>query len=468
MRGWYKEMMAAKGEGLGIALQAFRGSTKTTAVTIGYVAWQIGLHPERTNSIIMVSDAKAELSGKAIAGIVEYSEGWKRIFPQVVPDKDRGWSTLGWSVKRTDVEYGEWRKMTADVKDPTLFAAGWSSSLIIGSHPNGVLVIDDILDENNTSSVREMEAVRQIIKSTINPTAMKGCFRALVYTPWRDNDPVIEQANCGIYRGVKTPVFVADEGGGSEWRGEKVRLTWPEMFGLDELKVKYAESGEIEFGRMYELDIERRTSGVFRYYTFPHENIRPDLWETGGGCDYASTQNREGRSDFFAHLYGAVTPDNRLVVFDGVVARVTQMEAEAHLNKAQAVYPRWSGSVVEGDGKGEEFISVVTRNPLLKIIPMKTGGKGKDARLRVQMSPWLENMSVMVSDADTPALNALRYALDHWPNVEYDDVLDALYWLCRKFQKCLVVRMDEEELVAVGGRRKAYNPFNAFGEGAER
>ena len=51
-----------------------------------------------------------------------------------------------------------------------MLGLGYKSRAIIGKHPTGVLLIDDIHDENNTRSGRELEMVRQVLAGTILPT----------------------------------------------------------------------------------------------------------------------------------------------------------------------------------------------------------------------------------------------------------------------------------------------------------
>lgn len=119
------------------------------------------------------------------------------------------------------------------------------------------------------------------------------------------------------------------------------------------------------------------------------------------------------------------------MIVDGVLEHCTQADAELFVKRGQEMYPNYLHAVVEGDGKGEDFIQVLRRNPGMKIIPMKTGGKGKDVRLVRQMAPWLESGMVRVSDAETPFLNELRKELDMYPLSKHDDALDAVYWALR-------------------------------------
>jgi hypothetical protein len=314
---WVEKIYVARAEGKGFAVEAFRGSTKTTTVTMGYTLFQIGLYPEKANMLIQVSDDKADKATRAIADIIENSPNWKKVFPNVVPDKNLGWSSTGYQVKRDNMDYGEWRKQNAKRIGPTLFGVGYTSGLIIGSHPDGLLVIDDILDEGNTRSQREMEGVRQIIKSTILPCATKGTFIMLVFTPWREDDPVMEQVKSGTYLLVKTPVLEYDEKGKWDFRGKKVNLIWEKAYDIKTLEDIRSRSADIEFARMYLVDLTKAGDRLFKYQLFPAGEIKYD-WVMVGGVDYASIRTAADKNrDYFAMCYMAKLPTGGAVVIGG-------------------------------------------------------------------------------------------------------------------------------------------------------
>jgi hypothetical protein len=104
------------------------------------------------------------------------------------------------------------------------------------------------------------------------------------------------------------------------------------------------------------------------------------------------------------------------------------------------------------------------RNPGLRIIPMHSGRRSKNARLEIELSPWLENGFIRVSDADTPFLIALRAALDSYPFHDEDDTLDSLYYAARGMPDVLVMPKAGDELPEYGREKtKMVNPMIAFG-----
>lgn len=454
---WVAHAYDCHARGKGFVIQAFRGSTKTTTITIGLAAYRIGHHPEKAGLMIQVGDDIAQNNAQQVADIVDLNEGFKAVFPQVVPDRERGWGAAGYEVKDDSVPYSEWRNRNSKRKDPSFIGLGYKSRAIIGKHPDNFLFVDDIHDENNTLSQREREKVIKIVTGTIFPTVTPDTLKGFVGTPWTEDDILAYVEQTGEYEALRTPVVDAD--GNS---------AWPEVFDQQEIERRKRISGAAEFARMYLLDLEAAKVTGLKFHSYPHELIDPYRWEGGGGCDYASIIDAYQRStgevrdrNFFALAYGFKMPRGGLVVYDGVVEKGTQTENESHLKTAQNLFPNWRGSAVEGDGKGEEFISVAMRNPGLRLVPMKTGGKGKKQRLERQLGPWLENGLIRISDAETPFLDHLRKALSDYPNWHLD-TLDAVYWLARLFQEVLTMPGDEGELPSPNGnKRKRPNPFDA-------
>lgn len=435
---WIRAIYAAKDnvvkEKEGVIIRAFRGSGKTTTLTITWAAYRIGKEPHKSNLLIQVGDDIAADNSNKIADIIMNNPGWKMVFPHVVPDTAAGWGAGGYEVKRTDLTYPEWRQLNAQRKDPTFVGVGYKSREIIGKHPTGLLLIDDIHDENNTVSEKELETTRKIVTSTIMPTRVKGTLVVVVGTPWVDGDVLHYLEETGQFISVRTPAVTIEH--------DIRTLAWPEV--MDEQSLRAAEkiSGQVEFARMYLLDLSASRNRVFRFQSYPADKINPE-WIMAAGVDYAgnmtSRLNASGKGDYFAMCYLAKMPGHGLVVVDGVLDRPTQAEAEAHVKRPQELYRNWRGSGVESDGRGLDFIQVLRRNPGLKIIPLGTGKRSKATRLEKEMGPWLENGTIWISDAQTPFLNELRRELNDYPLCAHDDALDAMYYAILMFPETLSI-----------------------------
>ena len=437
---WVKPLYEARQGKKGIVIEAFRGSTKTT--TMGtFMAFRIGHEPHKANLLIQVGDDVATDNTAAIADIIANNPAFKVVFQNVAPDIEKGWGAGGYEVKRTDIEYSQWRQANSGRKDPTLLGVGYKSREIIGRHPDGLLIVDDIHDENNTSSERELSTVRKILTGTIFPTMTPETWTVFVGTPWVENDMLHYVAATGEFVHVKTPVYRENE-------GEK-KYTWFDKFGEAVVESQRRLNGKLEFARMYLLDLTAAANRVFKYHGYPSSEVRY-TWPMVGGCDYASNwdayKNADGRGDYFALAYVAKLPGGGAVVVDGVLVRCSQAEAEVYLKRAQELYPGWLQTSIETVGKGDDFFQVVRRNPGLKVVPQHSGRRSKSRRLEVEMAPWLENGIVRISDAETPFLNELRKELDEYPQHSHDDAMDALYYAMRIMPDVLRMQPVREEL----------------------
>ena len=464
---WIRPLYNARQERKGIVCQAFRGSTKTTTMTSGFTAYRIGLEPHRANLLIQVGDDIAQNNAAAVARIIADNPGWKLIFPNVVPDIEKGWGAAGYEVKRVDIDPGAWSELNAKRKDPTFVGLGYSSRGIIGKHPDGVLIIDDIHDENNTFSERELAKVLQILNGTILKTRVGSTWIIAIGTPWVEGDALDYLEKTGRFVVTKTPVYREIEQSDITFNGTPIKLTWPKVKTLEFIKEDYdldQSPGKSEFYRMMLLDLSKIQQRVFTWQTYPAKEINAG-WPMVIGCDYAGTsdehKNKVGDNDYFALAYVMKLPMGGAVVYDGIRQRVTQAQAEGHVVSAQSMFKGHYITVVEGDGKGEEFLQVIRRNPGLRLLGLKTGGKGKAKRLERYLQPALASGMVKISDGNTPFLNALRKELADYPNGKHDDTLDAVYWALRGIPDVLVGRSFDEDEVEQQ-RSKKPNPFSAL------
>lgn len=466
VRKMIESIYAGKAEDRGTLIFAFRGSWKTTSVTVTFTAFRIGQQPERANLVVCVNDDTANMVTKQIADIIQYNPVWKEVFPNVVPDESSAWGAAGYEVKVTmdyiegeghsefrQLSYDDWKRRNVARKDPTLLGMGYKSNSLIGKHPDGVLIVDDIHNEENTSSIREMNHVLKVVQDTLFPVIVEDptqpvgqqmlTWNIFVGTPWNEDDVYHFIRKTGEFHFVRVPAMYpllpgdvvpgdkeVHEFNHQDLQGSWV-LNWPERFDKDTAVRWYNKVAKRGFWRMFLLDLTGASEFGIRYYSYPHEQI--DLsWPIVGGVDYASVLNDAQRTSrnrsFFAMYYGAKLPNGGIVIVDGIMKRVMQHEAERYMEAAENLYPGYQYTVFEADGKGEEALAVFQRNPNLHLHPVKTGGRGKSTRLDREMSPWIENGSIRISDADTPALNALRKALDDFPNSILDP-LDAVYWV---------------------------------------
>ena len=410
-----------------LLLKAFRGATKTTTIATE-VAHQIGIHPEGTALLVRASDQAASETAEIIAGMIEFNPAWRAIFPNVVPDKEKGWSQNGFFAKDQSQDYGEWSRMVSIRKDPTLAAMGYTSNALHGYHPSIVIWLDDLMDDANAYSAREMQRLKRVISGTVLPMRLINHPKIVLSgVPWTQEDAIAASEATGTYKVVQTWVTIDSKPDGEP--------TWPEVFDKEAIEKERLSdlTGGIEFERNFFGNLNAAKNRVFVYHPYPSALISTN-WAYVGGADPAGVMDPTRRTmdhSHFALAYVAKLPEGGAVVYDGVLEQFSYAEGEESIMTAQNLFPSWQHTVVEGDGVGEVFMAMLYRHPNIHILPQKTGGRRKAEKLVNGLGPWLRLGRVRISDAETKFLSALRSWLNRYPAVsEHDpgwDAADAVY-----------------------------------------
>jgi hypothetical protein len=426
-------------EWIGIVVEMFRGSSKTTVENHALAAWLIGLNPEKSGLIVQVND---EIAGNNSAKIAEYianNDGWQLIFPHVVPDKEAGWGKQGYFVKKThtdntmreELTYPQWQRMRSGTKDPSFVGLGYNSSSIIGKRPYW-LIVDDINDEKNTRSERRLREVKDILKGTIFPAANQAKIRVIIGTPWNEADAIHYCIQTGLFKHFKVPVYTDG------------KPTWPEIFDEKRIRIERELAGEIEYQRMYELDLEKTKGLVLKKEWldpfFPNEDIRKD-WPAIMFIDYTSTADPEKeRSDFFALAVGQLAPGGRkIVISDGIYKRLTHLDAQRAAVAKILEYPSLLVVGVEAVFAGNEYGHALEQNQELidnGVFPeLCRGGpwmRRKGERFEHILADAFRKGTIVLSDAENELIIALQNEWINWQgnalaDQGHDDALDAVF-----------------------------------------
>lgn len=427
--GWIRDIFDAHAKGKGAVIEAFRYSTKTTTLTQTFVAFYLGHHPETSNLLIQVGDTSAQDNAAKIAEIIEHNPAWKLFFPHVMPDSK--WGANGYNVNKVDVSYEEWTRTVSGRKDPSFIGLGRTSGAIIGKHPSGVLVVDDIDDENTTSSEREMAKTRALLTGTIFPAGAKTDFVIFVGTPWIEDDTIGYVKSTDEFAHIFTPVHDEDE-----------IPVWPEAFDEEEIARQRNLAGEIQFARMFELNLEK-AKGIYLkkdwLSDYPHEDI-DDSWKVVMGMDFASTADKlkDRKADYCSISIGRLIPGGGIILVDGFRGHVSQGEAIQKLESLAVTYPTLQLIVVEKEGVGGQFVQMLQMYPHLSIHPATTADKispnvpsarNKGDRFQKQMAPVFERGTARISNRPTKFLNTFRNEWISWPLLKNDDTLDSTYYM---------------------------------------
>jgi hypothetical protein len=462
---------------------AFRGSWKTTTLSVTFNAWLIGKEPHGSKLIVSSNDDSAEKITASIARIIEWNPWWKVVFPHVVPDKEKGWGALGYEVKRTDMDYEQWSTLESARQDPSFLGIGIGSSRLPGKHPTRALNLDDIHDEKNSISDKERAMVIKVVSDTIFPmmVEVKGKLKTRLFvvgTPWHDDDAYHYMKSTGELMFHETPFMrgAAEGDAGAVYIDGQAeegvvhkdiigwwKMGWPEQHNAKSAMRWRSLSGYRGFNRMYLLNLVKAQETGMKYQLFDHMAVQYD-WVTAGGVDFASIRSRTADTkdrDYFAMCYIALVPTGGAVIIGGVVGHKTQAGGIEEIEKAQMTFPNWHGTKIEDIGKGETFIDTILLKPHLIIIPGQEGLRNIPKHLRQEriLSTPLEMGIVRISDRDDPYLNLLRKALDDYPDGN-DDVRDAALWAVLMFPQLKSPMAEYDHYVK---KEKKFNPFATLG-----
>lgn len=441
-------------ECIGIVIEASRELTKTTSITNYFTAFRIGHEPHRANLLIQVGDDIAKDNSSQVARVIDEYEGWKASFPHIEPDRVKGWGDKGYEVIQTHTWDGEnlipmdpqvWKLKNATRKDPTLLGVGYSSHALLGKHPDGVCCVDDIHDEINTASERELDGVLNIVESVINYAFTSEAWVIYVGTPWVDTDTIGYIKGTGAYISVVMPAYMENRDGTivypEEWLEDTQKIfMWEEERGEAWARKKLAQTRKMsEFHRMILLNLKSAGARTYKFKEYPQGDIKWDEWEIVAGVDPTSTfsnaTSKGAGVSHFAICYALKTPWNTIVIGDGYLEKSGADIGERELVKFARKHQNFSRASIEDDGAGAIFIGMAKRNQGLTISPHSAGElshkHGKKARQFDFLNAWLANSTILISDADTPYLNALRKYLQRFPQVHDTSAeLDAADAMC--------------------------------------
>lgn len=412
-----------------LALEAFRGSIKTTFIS-NIIAYTIGCMPWLESLIIQAGDAAAEENTAYIASTVKDNPGFRLLFPNVVPD-ERKWGAEGYEAMDRSMQYGNWRRKRTKV--PTLVGGGYKSSIILGKHPRALFVRDDVNNYKNTRSARELKAVKDIVFKEMGPAADRAIIEVDVFTPWVQGDVGDIRKKLPNVRHIRTPIYLLDSEG--KLTNEP---TWPEIFPEERIQLLRDTLPPVEFAQMYLCDSSAAKGDKLKrewIHMFPHEDIKYGEWPIYMGVDYASVASRQltrGR-DYFALAVSILHPSGFLILIDGVRRHVTRADAEdVALNMGDRFKNQVKEMRIEKLGSGQEFANWMLKNAPFRVKEGGVGNKDKGFRFEFELAPVFRSMKVRVSDE--PGNGFIQQFLSEWlaydgMDAYIDDTLDAM-WHC--------------------------------------
>jgi hypothetical protein len=166
------------------------GHAKSTYHSLVFPAWYLGRHPNSSILAVTTAGDLAETYGDTVRTVIEQNPRFRKVFPDVAPWYDRGWSKTGFFV------HGRHRRKPGD-KDPSGVFVG-AGGPVIGRRADGVIV-DDAVDEATARSETLLAQRRTWLGRSVMSRLKPGGWRIVVGTLWAEGDVVDEAMQSGEY-----------------------------------------------------------------------------------------------------------------------------------------------------------------------------------------------------------------------------------------------------------------------------
>lgn len=238
-----------------------RGAAKTTWDNTILCAWLAAKYPDLRIGMVSNTDTQAKDFSRAIKYTYEASDRHKQVFPECLPSPSK------WTDKEWLRQGSRWHGSN----NVTMFAVGVGGAII--SKRFDLLLLDDILDEENTQGVDQREAVDTWFKKTLKPCLAPDGVVIAIGTRWGEADQ---------YEMFMTPV----SDGGFGWDSHVVSaLTeddhgdlqsyWEDYWPVQRLLEEKEQMGSPLFSCAYQNDISGLLEGNIFHGPFDHFDELP-------------------------------------------------------------------------------------------------------------------------------------------------------------------------------------------------
>jgi len=197
----------------------------TTNLSVSRPLWELGKNPNVRVMIVSNTDAQARKMSQLIGKYIEGSEELKRVFPRLKRAKNQPWNQHALNVERT-----------SHAKDPSIQTCGIHGS-VLGSRVD-LLILDDILDYENTRSAAQRDEIWHWYQSTLEGRLTANARVLCVGTAWHREDIMHRFAKHSSWAAYRYPII-----------NRFGQSAWPEVFPMERIEKRRQDLTPLEFSR---------------------------------------------------------------------------------------------------------------------------------------------------------------------------------------------------------------------------
>lgn len=200
---------------------------KSSQVSVARVLYELGRDPSLRCVVVMNTDAQAQKLARVIGRYIEQSPELRRVFPRLVRDRSRPWTSHQLSVVR---------EVAGHAKDPSVQTCGLHGN-ILGARID-LLVLDDFIDYESTRTQHGREDTMNWYLSTLEGRLTRNARVWAVGMAWHRDDFLHTLAKSPQWHFRRFPVMAPDG-----------TPTWPARWPKERIEEKRAVLGPAEFSR---------------------------------------------------------------------------------------------------------------------------------------------------------------------------------------------------------------------------
>jgi predicted phage terminase large subunit-like protein len=339
----------------GVVLEP-RGHAKTTWANTILLSWLIAKNRDIRVALVSKTEKQSNAFSRAIKFNFETNEFHREVFGDLVGP-----------AKWTDDEWIQRGSLLHRSNNVTLYSRGALSAIV--SKRFDLIICDDILDNENSSTPEQREKMETWFWQTLKPCLAPGGSIIIIGTRWAEDD-LYQRLIAPPPDGKGWPSLVRGAITVDPDTGDEIAM-WPEVWPIEKLHQERIDMGSAMFACAYLNDISGLMSGnVFRREWFRYVDSLPDgIYRYKMGVDLASSEKE--RADFTARAVIAEDGDGNTYVLSVVRAKIESGHRQFVIDGANA-FPKIDRIVVENNQFQSAFVQELLRTTGLPVVPKRS------------------------------------------------------------------------------------------------